>query len=890
MDLQALITNGPYTWSLHLLQRRTLARLLLLTFYFVVPTLWTVAQTRTTDHSVTGLLLDASSGQVFGAEVVLLDHAGKEVAKTETDHSGLFFFDTLAHGKYLLRIHALGFRDVTFDLTIGDKPIPTLRFTLAIAPLNEVVNVPGGDAAPQVETEAAQNQNTNAMTRDALDRVPVFDQDYVTLLSRFLSEDSIGTNGVSLVVNGIGANGPGVSASAVQEVKINQNPYAAQFARPGRARLEIVTKEGTPNLHGSINFLTRNSVFDARNYFAATKPPESRYYTEGSVTGPLGHNPKNTFLVSLEEDEDNLESIVHALGPNGSFIDDNVPTPKHHFFSSVRAFHDLANGSQFWIGYSYEQETLRNQGVGGIVLRESGFTSRSFEHEVNVGYRAMLSSHWVNQLRMLVGHQDEPTVSNLASPQIIVEGFFTGGGTQGDLRRTEAHFQGTDFLTFAKGRQVIIFGIETPDLSRRGADDFTSQQGTYTFPDITAYKNSAPASFRIQTGNGHLVFWERSVAAYFEDTLRIRPSLSVSVGLRYYFQDYFHDDSNNLAPRASVAFAPSAKSKTVFRGGAGVFFDRSGNRPIADLLHFDGKHLTRLFLPVDTGEPVPFPVTPADLVAVPESLVVLDPRLRIPYILQFSFGVERQITAKSTLSVTYVGNRGIHLFRSIDANAPRTPDYLQRPEGSLGQVRSIQSEGYQKGNSVEVTFRGKPTKYLSGQAQYILSKTYNNTTGIPYFVGNSNFPALDWSRSSNDRRHKFDLLGAFSPIELLSFGFALQAYSGKPVNVITGADANGDGIFNDRPNGGLDPRNSLHGPGYLNLDANVERDFLFTRDKKGGPTLTVAFNLFNLLNHPNFVTYNGVIGPDPANPIPSFGRPSAAEPGRRFQINLQFKF
>ena len=83
-------------------------------------------------------------------------------------------------------------------------------------------------------------------------------------------------NGVTLVVNGIEANGPGVTPSAVQEVKINNNPYSARFSRPGRARLEIITKSGSPNYHGSFNFMFRDSVFDASNAFAVVKPPESR--------------------------------------------------------------------------------------------------------------------------------------------------------------------------------------------------------------------------------------------------------------------------------------------------------------------------------------------------------------------------------------------------------------------------------------------------------------------------------------------------------------------------------------------------------------------------------------------------------------------------------------
>lgn len=840
-------------------------------------------------HPLTGTVLDPSSAEIAGAKVEL--ESGKTVvAATTTNGSGSFSFTSMPVGTYQLVVHSPGFRDFSQDVVVSLKPRAALRIVLVIALVTQVVAVHGESEAPEVSAENAANLNNNTVTRDALDRVPVFDQDYITLLARLLSEDSIGTNGVSLVVDGVEANGPGVSPSAVTEVRINQNPYSAQFARPGRARLEIITKAGTPQFHGSINFLTRNSVFDAANFFSATKPSESRYYTEGSLTGPLGGGKANTFLLSAEQDSDNVESIVHAVAPDGSFIDDNVPSPVRHFFGSIRAYHDFANGDQFWVAYSFEQETLQNQGVGGTVLREAGFRSGSSEQEINVSYRKILSPHWVNQLRFLVGHNDDRVASNLEAPQTIVEGYFTSGGAQADSRRTEAHFDGTDFLTYAKGRHVLIFGADTPDLSRRGADDFSFRQGAYTFADITSYNHLAPSNFRIQTGNGHLVFWERNVSGFVEDTFRVTPSLSLSAGLRYYFQNYFHNDPDNFAPRLGFAFAPSTKSKTVFRGGAGYFYDRSGPRAIADLLHFDGRNLERLFLPLATGGTVPFPVTPADLTGVPQSLVALNQNTRIPQILQYSAGVEQQLTPKSTLSITYVGTRGMHLFRSVDANAPLSANYLHRPNPALGQVRSIESEGYQKGNSLEFTFRGKVSRYFSGQAQYVLSKTYNNTAGIPYFVGNSNFPQRDWARSSNDRRHKFDLLGSFSPAELWSLGVALQAYSGKPVNVTTGADANGDGVFNDRPAGGFAPRNSLPGPAYLGLDANVEREFLLGKDSANHRKLTAALNVFNLLNHPNFLTYNGVIGPDPANPIPSFGTPSAAEPGRRLQLNLQYKF
>jgi hypothetical protein len=275
-------------------------------------------------------------------------------------------------------------------------------------------------------------------------------------------------------------------------------------------------------------------------------------------------------------------------------------------------------------------------------------------------------------------------------------------------------------------------------------------------------------------------------------------------------------------------------------------------------------------------------VTPAELTGLPTSEVVLDPQARTPYTVQYSLGVERQVTEKSTFSATYVGSRGIDLFRSRDINAPAPPNFLARPDAALGQVRQIESEGYQKSNALELTFRGKPSKYFTGQVQYTLGKTYNNTSGITYFPANSFLPSADWARSDNDRRHKFDLLGSMQATKLFTVGAALSLYSGRPVNVTTGGDDNHDGVLNDRPAGFA--RNTLHGPGTIELDLNVEHDFLLSKTKKEGPRLTVALNAFNVLNHENDTTFIGTIT------SPFFGRAVSAQPPRRIQLNLQFKF
>jgi len=813
-------------------------------------------------------------------------------ANVTTDSTGAFSFANLAPGKYTLQLNAEGFRPTTVSATLAGKRPLTLRITLQILIQTETVTVASGISIPVVSTETSENQNANTIDRNALDRVPVFDQDYITTMSRFLDDNATGTNGVTLVVNGIEANGPGVTPSAIQEVRINNNPYSARFSRPGRARLEIITKGGSPVYHGSLNFMFRDAVFDASNAFATVKPPERRQYYEGSVTGPIGHSQHTSFLLALDEDLDDPEAIVDPAAITaaeaagyGSFAQ-IVANPTHHFFGSGRIFHDLANGDEFWTGYSFEHRSTENQGVGGTTLPSAGTDARFLEHEINVSYLHQINAHWLDQLRFLVGHFDAPVTSINAAPQIAVSGLFTAGGAQADSRRTEYHFDGTDFATYAAGKHQLSFGVDIPDISRRGLDDFTNRAGTYAFscsPQSTTTCIPVPSTYLLQTGSGHVTFLERVVCAFIEDNIRLTPNFSLYMGMRYYFQNYFHDEPHNFAPRVSFAYAPTANSKTVIRGGGGLFYDRTGPSPIGDLLHFNGVNTLRFIVDQDAQQDLTYPVNPALLAATPTSIVTLDPRQKIPYVLQYSVGVERQVTAKSTLAATYIGNRGIDQFRSIDANAPLPvgTNYVY-PNPALGQIREIQSDGYLKGNALELTFRGQPSKYFSGQIQYTLSRTYNNTSGITFFPANSYDPSADWGRSDNDRLHKFDLLASSQPTRFFTLGLALSVYSGKPVDIITGSDDNHDGIINDRPPGV--GRNTMSGPGLINLDLNLSHDFPLSRRKNESRIVSVSLNSFNVLNHPNYVTYIGTIT------SPLFGQPAAALPPRRMQLDVQFKF
>ena len=404
---------------------------------------------------------------------------------------------------------------------------------------------------------------------------------------------------------------------------------------------------------------------------------------------------------------------------------------------------------------------------------------------------------------MLVGHEREPTTSASPARGIVVAGAFTGGGGQGDLVRTETHMNLNESLAWTKGHHLVQAGFQLPDWSRRGFYDRTNFGGTFYFSGLDTYASGKPYAFIQQQGNGDLALLEKQLGTYIKDDWQARPGLSLSFGLRYDWQNYFHDN-NNVAPRFSVAYAPGNKKTNVVRAGIGVFNDRSGPVVIADVLHSQPGGLIKYVIS-NPGYPDPF-ASAAAAASQPRSIVQLAPDVQIPQTVQYSVGLDHQLQKTTTLSLTYTGARGYHLFRSRDINAPLPPLYLTRPDPAYGVVRQVESTGRQQTDSLQITLRGKLSRWFNGQMQYTLSRGYNDTNGIGSFPANDYDLSGEWARADFDRRHRFLLLGRTS-LRLFDLGMGLSMNSGGPYNETLGLDLFNNGRGRARPAGV--PRNSL---------------------------------------------------------------------------------
>ena len=838
-----------------------------------------VGQSPARSFEVSGVVLDPSGAVIADAKVTLRRDGGRSAETKTANQRGEFRFTRIASGDYEIEVRRDGFKPTITQLMVGAKSPSPLEIVLPIADVREEIAV--ADRPDQTNTDPDQNLNVIKLNHETLSTLPVLGNDVIGSVANLLDSGSIGSDGPTIIIDGLESSRKKVPASTIQEVRINQNPYSAEFARLGRARIEVFTKPGSSQYHGEFNFLFRDHRLDARNAFALERPPEQRRFYEGNVSGPLRNGKTTSFLLSVNREEEDLQSVVFASTPAG-LASENVANPNRDSEISFRINHQVDKKTTFSIRYESQFDSTKNGGVGGFNLPEVATNSNGHELHLYFTLRRILSPSLVNEFTMRTGN--EGSLNKSVRPgisRIVVLDAFTGGSSQTDRRTTENHVQLNEILSWNHGKHFVRGGLNIPDISRRGFSDRTNFGGTFSFSTLADYLNNRPFLFSISQGDGHLAFLQKDFGLFVQDNILVRPNLSIGVGLRYDRQSYL-GDNNNLAPRFSFAYAPDKKRKTVLRGGAGIFYDRTGIGPIADRLRFDGQRLLEVSLS-NPGYPDPFS-SGGTLATQPSTIVRFAPDIREPYIIQSGVGIERQVNKSLTATANYINTRGIKLFRSRDINAPLSP-LLLRPDPTIGILRQVESTAHSQAHALELMLRGKISRFFNGTIQYTLGRAYNNTSGINSRPANNYDLTGEWSRADFDERHRFTLLGTIKAGEWFNLGMTLALTSGRPYSLTTGRDDNRDNLANDRP--ARVPRNSLQGPGAATLDVRWAKEFRLKETKKKddeGPSITIGVAGFNVLNRTNFAGFVGNLS------SPFFGLPVASRPARRTQLTLGFKF
>jgi hypothetical protein len=828
--------------------------------------------------SIRGSIVDPTGAGIPGAPVRLETAAGALVTQSKSDSKGDFTLLSLTPGTFSLTIPAYsGFAAKTIPVRLSTN-LSGIKITLTTESVQQQMTVGTDDS---LSTDSSANQDTITTTGDDLRKLPVFDQDYIAALTPFLDASAGSSGGTTIIVDGVEMKSAGVSASAIKEVRVNNDPYSTEFSRPGRGRIEIITKPGSPNFHGEANFIFRDATFNAKNYFSPVRPPEARRIYEGHISGPVGHGGHTSFISSATHRTQNTAAVVNAIGPNGP-INENVLTPNSNSQYSIRLSHDFSANHRLSVGYNYQGSSSTNAGVGGITLPEAGYNLNSREDDAIFNDRTIVTPNLINQLVVTFEKDEDVTKSVTNAQSIQVSGSFVGGGAQADVERTENTIHVNETVTWSHKRHYIRFGVQLPQFSRRAVDDHTNRLGTYKFASLTNYNTQNPYVFTAQQGPGRGIYWINEFGSFFQDQIKLTPRLQLSVGLRYDWQTFLHDN-NNFSPRVSIAYAPG-KGKTILRAGTGVFYDRTGGDSPSNVVLHDGVILHSIQI-----QNPQFPFPGSNISNLPTNLVRYDPNVRAPYAFQYSVGIERQVHKTATITAAYRGQVQAKSFRSVDVNAPILPPNpdinakYPRPDLRYGQIQQIESGGRTLLNALDLSFRGAAGRWFSGQAQYTLSRFEGNTGGINAFPQDQYNPNAEWGRDNQDRLQRFNLMGNINPDHWLSLGVNATLYSGMPYNETTGFDYYHTGLGNARPPGV--GRNTQQGGGVASLDLLYNHDFFLTKAKDdNAKILSAGISAFNVLNRTNYTSYIGTLSSS------RFGQPTAALAARQLQFSVGFRF
>ena len=801
--------------------------------------------------SLRGQVVDELGAVIPGAAVTLTPRDGGKAREVKSGATGDFLISNIPEGAYTLSVESAGFgKYVKSDLQIPQAS--PLKITLAVAAVTAITDVAAESKTVSVEPD--QNLTATVLDEEFIkNNLPDNEDDLRAYLQALAGPAAGGVSGgqgqAQIFVDGF-SGGRLPPREAILQIRINQNPFTAEFSNPGFGRVEIITKPGRDQWRGNVSFNVRNSALDARNAFATVKPDISQERYGFNLSGPIIAN-KMSFFANYDQRGLDGGSTVTATTLDGRQTF-NVDAPSRSRNAMARADYLINNRNTLNANYMFfgsesdnREFAVRFGGFGGgpggggfgggarggfgggfggapgggagdiggnYTLPERGSNSTNANHTLRLSETFIINSDLLLESRFQIQRESSRATANTDGAAINVLDAFNGGGATccpGETRATTGEWQ--EYLTWTKKRHTLKFGVQ---IMRDDVRDYSENNfnGTFTFANLEQYRQAVnnpqtahAQQFTINTGDPLLRYSRTEYSWFAQEDWRFRPTLTLSFGLRHEFQSQL-EDKNNFAPRVGVAWSPFKDRKTVFRFGGGVFYQRLTGSLYENTLRYDG--VTQQTIVIQNPL-YPDPLAGDPNVSVSETIKrTLDPNLKAPYTINFSGSVERSLPYGLNGSATYIYARGVHQFRMRNINAPlpgaydpSDPDSPARPFGDIGNLYQIESSASSKYNGLLFRLDRRLGRTFMLFGNYTLSWTKSDSDGATSLPADNYNLASEWGRAFTDRRHSIFIGGRIS----LPYGFHLSptitASSGSPFSVTTGFDENGDTNFNDRPAG-----------------------------------------------------------------------------------------
>jgi hypothetical protein len=904
------------------------------------------AQSEATTGVIRGTVADSSGAVLPGAMVEIRNVETSIVREVVTDEGGRFHAPLLRLGSYSVTVRMPGFATLVREglrLGIGETVVLDLRMELA--GLTDTVTI---SAAPPL-IDAARTELTTTVNAQAIQSLPINGRNFTDFAALTpAAQGNVGPGGRGLSIGGqqsvttflaidgadrtdsfrggalAGQRPPYTfSQEAVQEFQVLRSGYSAEFGRSSGGMVNVVTRSGSNEFHGSGFVYVKDDALVAND--GLDRPPKefSQQQFGGSAGGPVRRNRAFFFLAYDQQDFDKpLYIDVQGQLPEFAAEQGTFKSTSDARTAFAKLDYQLTGSTQIVFRYNYSDHTAEsgeneNPNFG---ISTNG-TSYNSTHSGVATLSSVLSSSMLNELRIQYAAEDRTTTANdPVGPNIQIGSFQVGRAINLPVPFTNTdRLQLQNNFSYVRGRLSLKTGIDV-NFNRMEQIFIGFAGGKYTFASPASFRARQPILFqqffglggRTAEEAGTTKFSQGEVAAFVQHAFRLRPAVTINAGLRW--EALFNpdpaevnplfpltgqvpDDTNNVAPRVGVSWQPDRR--TVVRAGGGLFFGRT--QSILLIRAFDTNGLRGAQLQVRPGAPY-FPTFPAVLPAFPAQAALpplrinyTAPDFQVPRTLQYSLAFEREIAADLSLglellysnTVNVPRTRDVNLFPAVATSAEGRPLYdpSVRPNPNFAQIVQFESSAMAVYHALILELRKRFSHGVQFGASYTYSRNRDshseeNTIFGPFPQDNFDL-ASEWATSSRDVPHRF--VGYL--VWMLRGGIKVSSIviweSGRPYTATLSTDANRDTFLSDRPyeNGRSVPRNTYRQPNAANTDVRVSK--IFSLGKTGKAEF--IFEVFNLFANDNLTTTSTTVGP-------AFGGLNQAGPPRQVQIGFRYTF
>jgi outer membrane receptor protein involved in Fe transport len=907
---------------------------------------------------IDGRVLDQSRAALPGATVTAKNVDTGLTRTTTVSPTGTYRLTALPAGKYEVTSALSGFTtQVTKDVDVRVGDTTTVDFWMKVGAVAETIEVVGESPLVQATTSDVGQ----VITQKMVENIPLNGRKFqdLSLLvpgtrsSNYYDPTKTEVGGISyggatgrsviITVDG-GDNNDGVvrgllqqfSNDAIQEYKVTTQRYSAEYGRSVGGVVNVITKSGTNDFHGSAFVFARNQSLNSKTYFeeqsGAPKPDFSQQQFGGSLGGPI-QKDKAHFFVAYERNRRDQNDTIFT---NDVLPDQQgtITKPFRNSLLTAKLNFELSPKNSIMVRYALEDNNRKNDFTGGNAIATVAATNTNKIHSAIAKDTMVFGTSQVNELTVMFQHFENDILADYPNDPGITTPDFTAGASVNTPQQTiQKRWQIRDDYSFRKegwgGDHNFKVGAELLQ-SHYGGYFIPTLYGYFIFnnpiPGATSvndYMNSIADTFTGSAGTNQADDNWTYVAGYVQDDWKPTPRLTLNLGLRYEIQygpyankfksvgkgvleslgynGQLSNDLNNFGPRVGFAYDVKGDASFVIRGGWGRYYDEIFQNITLYEAWSDPA------TPLNFVSASPSPWTPAYFAQNRDSIrnSFLDPtfagqpvRLTSPDLVQpysnhtnvgFSVAPNRFIA----FDVDYVHAAGREEIGRWRVNTAQNVNTRISPAGVFDPAHGPYIVEGNRGHSSfdGVYFAGKfrATK-INGLVTYTWSKAKNLNNDFnsqPADITNADWE-LDWGLTPNDVRHRITAGLVYQlPADFqVSSGF--QYNTGKPYNALAGYGGLRNAVRAiDPATGQMFPRNSFTGPNFLTWDVRLSKMFRFS----GAKALEVLFEVFNLTNHVNF-NGDGNQGFINVYTSPNFGTPTQIIPNsqRQAEFGVRFQF